>query len=126
MSKELEKALKVQQRTGKVDSMLERDTNRRNKGRGRLGTRAHTLRSNPLTYPPELFAKYGEAALYLSGGYAYAHINGKSISLARMVYALHHPDYDFTTNQKVFHIDGDKLNNTVQNLTVIREEAQGV
>ena len=61
-----------------------------------------------------------------SGGYIYAIVDGKSRSLARIVYSIHHPDYEFTSNQKVYHIDADPLNNRIENLTIYREEAQGV
>ena len=106
--------------------MLEHDTNRRRKGIGRPGSKASRLRANPKVYPKEVLEKYGTLAVFEVAGYIYAHVGGTSRSIARLVWQIHNPDYDLTTNSKIYHIDGDGHNNVLENLTPIREEAQGV
>ena len=126
-SKELwNNLLNSQQQTDKVDTMLERTKNRGNKGRPREGSISEVLKRNPATYPVEVREKFGELVLMRSGGYIYAQIDHKFHSLARIVYSLHNPDYDYTSRKKVYHIDNNPLNNRIENLTRIREEAVGV
>jgi len=75
--------------------------------------------------PPEVMAKHPSIKIRLVNGYAYAVGLGRRVSIAELVWNINHPDYPLRKGKRIFHIDGDKLNNHHTNLTTNRQLIRG-
>lgn len=58
--------------------------------------------------------------VYESNGYLYTKIDGATRSIAGMVYRHHHPEEQIAFGKPVYHIDHNKQNNEISNLSLIR------
>lgn len=99
---------------------LTQDNNRHNKGIARAGASTE-FKKDHNAYPPELRRRHGELTVYKSGGLLYTSVNGKTSSIAKLVWEIHHPDWN---SSRVYHIDGNRMDNRISNLTPSRKEAR--
>jgi len=71
---------------------------------------------DPKAVPPELNLTY----VYESNGYLYTKVGGDTRSIAGMVYRHHYPDEHIADRRPIYHIDEDKHNNEIDNLSLMR------
>jgi len=72
--------------------------------------------TNPKAVPTEITLKY----VFQSQGYLYTKVDDLTVSVARLVYQHHNPDEFLEHKQPIYHIDGDKQNNQIENLSPFR------
>ena len=72
--------------------------------------------SDPKVIPPEIEVTF----VYESKGYLYSKKDGVTKSIAGMVYRHHNPTEQVAFRRPVYHMDGDKHNNQISNLSLMR------
>ena len=72
--------------------------------------------NDPIAVPPEVEVTY----VYAVKGSLYTRIDGKTCSIAKLVYAYHYPKVFIAPRARIWHIDGNKENNVIENLTNLK------
>jgi len=81
---------------------------------------------DPIRVPPEVWQKFGEFAIKKNNGYLYARIKEHKlpyqipwhefIAVSKLVWNCHFPTHNFSGDERILYINGDKQDNRINNL----------